>query len=400
MKESLKLLFLIVAYNFILEYISEKLPIKLFPDDFRSFVMLMSFDSALYLAWLFGYRYSTLAWLSYLFFFQILGFSLLERNFDYITRFTPSFLITLILLSLFESPTERRTKKLLVEKKRLESNLERNRKELENLREQVRLAEDLVNLLRREKEQVEIKLSQLEESQSVEKQKLLKEREELIQRINQAQMHLNEYKSRLERLTEANKKLFELIDLLQRQEDKNQKGEVAQLRKERKKLVKELLELESLLDEYSKENTELKLELSKMRSQLEDVSYKKELLELELQELKKQLSTKEEIYREILNVLLENIEMEERAISEFMHLPIEKKREFIKELLILNMKEEGEPLESMKGLKNVFKLKPRGGRIYFTFGEKRRWKVLGLIDSEDDKDKEKYAKEILIKYMQ
>ncbi|MGC8852403.1 MAG: hypothetical protein ACP5P0_02230, partial [Hydrogenobacter sp.] len=203
-----------------------------------------------------------------------------------------------------------------------------------------------------------------------------------------------------ERLTEANKKLFELIDLLQRQEDKNQKGEVAQLRKERKKLVKEILELESLLDEYSKENTELKLELSKMRSQLEDVSYKKELLELELQELKKQLSTKEEIYREILNVLLENIEMEERAISEFMHLPIEKKREFIKELLILNMKEEGEPLESMKGLKNVFKLKPRGGRIYFTFGEKRRWKVLGLIDSEDDKDKEKYAKEILIKYMQ
>ncbi|MGB9874345.1 MAG: hypothetical protein ACPLRS_05185, partial [Hydrogenobacter sp.] len=397
MKESLKLLFLIVAYNFILEYISEKLPIKLFPDDLQSFVMLMSFDSALYLAWLFGYRYSTLAWLSYLFFFQILGLSLITQTFDYITRFTPSFLITLIFLSLFESPTERHTKELLEEKKRLESELERNRRELENIKEQVRLAEDLVNLLRREKEQVEAKLSQLEESQITEKEELLKEREELIQRINQAQIHLNEYRNRLERLTEANRKLFELIDLLQRQEDKNQKGEIAQLRKERKKLVKELLQLESLLEEYSKENTELKLELSKTRSQLEDMSHKKELLELELQELKKQINTKGEIYREILNVFLENIEMEDRAISEFMHLPVEKKREFIKELLILNMKEEGEPLESMKGLKNVFKLKPRGGRIYFTFGEKRRWKVLGLIDSEDNKDKEKYAKEILIK---
>lgn len=80
MKESLKLLFLIVAYNFILEYISEKLPIKLFPDDLQSFVMLMSFDSALYLAWFFGYRYSTLAWLSCLFFFQILGLSLITQS--------------------------------------------------------------------------------------------------------------------------------------------------------------------------------------------------------------------------------------------------------------------------------------------------------------------------------
>jgi hypothetical protein len=389
MKESLKILFLIVAYNFILEYISEKLPIKLFPDNLQSFVMLMSFDSALYLAWLFGYRYSTLLWFSYLFFFQILGMSLITQSFYPITHFTPSFLITLIFLSLSESPTEKHTKKILEEKYRLE-------KELEDTKEQVRLAQDLLNLLKREKEQVEIKLSQLEESQTIEKQRLLKEKEELIQRISQAQMHLNEYQSRLERLTEANRKLFEVIDLLQRQEEKNQKGEIAQLRRERKKLVKELLQLESTLEDCRRQNAQLKLELS----EFESIKREREILAIELQDLKKKQKTKGDIYKEVLNFLLENIEMEDRAISEFIHLPIEKKREFVKELLILNMKERGEPLENMKGLKNVFKLKPRGGRIYFTFGENRRWKVLGLIASEDDKDKEKYAKEILIKYMQ
>jgi len=389
MKESLKILFLIVAYNFILEYISEKLPIKLFPDDLQSFVMLMSFDSALYLAWLFGYRYSTLLWFSYLFFFQILGMSLITQSFYPITHFTPSFLITLIFLSLFESPTEKHIKKLLEEKYRLE-------KELEDTKDQVRLAQDLLNLLKMEKEQVEIKLSQLEESQTIEKQRLLKEKEELIQRISQAQMHLNEYQSRLERLTEANRKLFELIDLLQRQEEKNQKGEIAQLRRERKKLVKELLQLESTLEDCRRQNAQLKLELS----EFESIKREREILAIELQDLKKKQKTKGDIYKEVLNFLLENIEMEDRAISGFIHLPIEKKREFVKELLILNMKERGESLENMKGLKNVFKLKPRGGRIYFTFGENRRWKVLGLIASEDDKDKEKYAKEILIKYMQ
>jgi len=389
MKESLKILFLIVAYNFILEYISEKLPIKLFPDDLQSFVMLMSFDSALYLAWLFGYRYSTLLWFSYLFFFQILGMSLITQSFYPITHFTPSFLITLIFLSLSESPTEKHTKKILEEKYKLE-------KELEDTKEQVKLAQDLLNLLKREKEQVEIKLSQLEESQTIEKQRLLKEKEELIQRISQAQMHLSEYQSRLERLTEANRKLFEVIDLLQRQEEKNQKGEIAQLRRERKKLVKELLQLESTLEDCRRQNAELKLELS----EFESIKREREILAIELQDLKKKQKTKGDIYKEVLNFLLENIEMEDRAISEFIHLPIEKKREFVKELLILNMKERGESLENMKGLKNVFKLKPRGGRIYFTFGENRRWKVLGLIASEDDKDKEKYAKEILIKYMQ
>jgi len=389
MKESLKILFLIVAYNFILEYISEKLPIKLFPDDLQSFVMLMSFDSALYLAWLFGYRYSTLLWFSYLFFFQILGLSLITQSFYPITHFTPSFLITLIFLSLSESPTEKHTKKILEEKYKLE-------KELEDTKEQVKLAQDLLNLLKREKEQVEIKLSQLEESQTIEKQRLLKEKEELIQRISQAQMHLSEYQSRLERLTEANRKLFELIDLLQRQEEKNQKGEIAQLRRERKKLVKELLQLESTLEDCRRQNAQLKLELS----EFESIKREREILAIELQDLKKKQKTKGDIYKEVLNFLLENIEMEDRAISEFIHLPIEKKREFVKELLILNMKERGESLENMKGLKNVFKLKPRGGRIYFTFGENRRWKVLGLIASEDDKDKEKYAKEILIKYMQ
>lgn len=52
----------------------------------------------------------------------------------------------------------------------------------------------------------------------------------------------------------------------------------------------------------------------------------------------------------------------------------------------------------MKGYRNVFKLKPMGGRIYFTFGEKRRWKVIGILWGEEDKLKERYTRELLVKY--
>ncbi len=402
MRESLKLLFLIVSYNFLLEYISSKvvLPVRFFPEDLQSFITLISFDSALYLAWLFGYRNSTVLWLAYLFFFQILGLSFITRSYTVIAEYTPSFLLTLIFLWLFESPTETNIRKLSEERKRLEEDLERNRKEFENIKEQVRLAEELISSLKREKEAVEEKLNQLKDFQTADRQALLKERDELIEKIRQTEMSLIEYRSRLERAVEANRKLFELLELLQRQEEKSQKGEIANLRKERKKLVKEVLELQSLLEISESEKDQLRMELSKLRSQFEALGKERDLLALDLEQLKKKVLSKADIYREVFSFILDNVEMEDRVLSEFMHLPLDKKREFIKELLILNMRDRGEPLENMKGLRNVFKLKPKGGRIYFTYGQNKRWRVIGLIASEDDKDKERYAKEVLVKYMQ
>ncbi|WP_340694317.1 hypothetical protein [Hydrogenobacter thermophilus] len=402
MRESLKLLFLIVSYNFLLEYISSKvvLPVRFFPEDLQSFITLISFDSALYLAWLFGYRNSTVLWLAYLFFFQILGLSFITRSYTVIAEYTPSFLLTLIFLWLFESPTETNIRKLSEERKRLEEDLERNRKEFENIKEQVRLAEELISSLKREKEAVEEKLNQLKDFQTADRQALLKERDELIEKIRQTEMSLIEYRSRLERTVEANRKLFELLELLQRQEEKSQKGEIANLRKERKKLVKEVLELQSLLEISESEKDQLRMELSKLRSQFEALGKERDLLALDLEQLKKKVLSKADIYREVFSFILDNVEIEDRVLSEFMHLPLDKKREFIKELLILNMRDGGEPLENMKGLRNVFKLKPKGGRIYFTYGQNKRWRVIGLIASEDDKDKERYAKEVLVKYMQ
>lgn len=402
MREALKVLFLIVSYNFLLEYVSSRLPlpVRLFPEDIRSFVMLLSFDSALYLAWLFGYRNTTLLWLAYLFFFQILGISFIDGTYTPIAEYTPSFLITLLFLRFSESPTERRTREIKEEIKKLERELERNRGELETLREQVKLSEDLILHLNKEKAMIEEKLNELRDSQMAERQALLKKRDQLAEKFRQAEISLSEYKNKLERITEANRKLFELLEILQRREEGSQKGEIAQLRKERKKLVKEVLELRSLWESSEREKAQLKLEVLELKSSLEKLQRERDLLELELQELKSRMLSKEEVYMEVLGFVLDNIEMEERALREFISLPVDKKREFMKELLLLNMKGRDESLEAMKGLKNVFKLKPRGGRIYFTFGQKLRWRVLGLIASEDDKDKDRYAKEILVKYMQ
>ena len=102
--------------------------------------------------------------------------------------------------------------------------------------------------------------------------------------------------------------------------------------------------------------------------------------------------------RRFFNIFFDNIEFEEKAIREFIQLNVEAKKEFIKELFLLNMKNYDDKFESMKGYKNILKLKPAGGRIYFTFGEKKRWKVLGMLWGEDDKTKNRYVRELLVKY--
>lgn len=397
-REGLKLLFLIVAYNFLLKHLSDYLQVSLFPKDMEDMLLSFAFTSALYLAWLTGERKRTVAWLAYLFFIQILGLALIRHSYEVILSLTPPFIITLGFISLFESPVEKRLRELQRERERLEQELSKNELETKSLREQLSLLSELVQNLSKEKENIELKLSLLRESETEKRKELEREREELLQKLNEANRKISEYTERLERLTSVNKELFALIDALSEKESHAGKDELSRLRQERKRLAKELSQLHELLEELSRENEELTNKYEKVMAELTKLKKEKEDLLLAIENYKRSLENKREIYKELLSAVFERIEFEDKAVDEFMEIPYEAKGEFLRELLLLNMKNHTDRFETMRGYKNIFKLKPKGGRIYFTYGNKRLWRVVGFLWGEDRAQKTRYAKENLIKY--
>ncbi len=397
-REALKLLFLIVSYNFILHYLSTLLPVDLFPLHLEGILMVASFTSALYLAWLFGYREKTVIWLAYVSLFQIIGLSIVRWNYEVITQFLPSLLLTVSLIWLFESPVEKRTKRLEEERRRLEEELIRNNAELRGLLEQINLLKELTERLSKEKELIESRFKKLREKELIEREKLEREKEMLVKKLQENQKKLTEYTERLERLTKINRELFQMLEVMQDTQPEGSKEEVSRLRQERKRLSKELISLQGLLEELSKENMKISQKYEELLQRFEEEKKEREKLQLQVENLLKQIESKKQIYEDLLSTLFENIEFEESAIREFMELNKEAKREFLKELMLLNMKDITERFEVMKGYRNIFKLKPMGGRIYFTFGKAKRWKVLGILWGEDDKSKHRYINEVLIKY--
>ncbi len=397
-REALKLLFLIVSYNFILHYLSTLTPVLLFPLQLEGILMVVSFTSALYLAWLFGYREKTVIWLAYVSLFQIIGLSIAREDYEVITQFIPSLLLTLSIIWLFESPVERKTKKLEEERRRLEEELSKNDAELRGLVEQINLLRELTERVSREKEIIENEFKKLREEELTEKEKLEREREILAQKLQENQRKLTEYTERLERLTKINRELFQMLEAMQETEPKADKEEVSKLRRDRKRLSKELISMQEFLEELSKENTRISQKYEDLLQKFEIEKREREKLQLQVESLLKQVESKKQIYEDLLSTLFENVEFEERAVRELLELNKEAKGEFLKELMLLNMKDIDERFENLKGYKNIFKLKPMGGRIYFTFGEGKRWKVLGMLWGEDDKSKDRYIKELLIKY--
>ncbi len=397
-REALKLLFLIVSYNFILHYLSTLLPVDLFPLHLEGILMVASFTSALYLAWLFGYREKTVIWLAYVSLFQIIGLSIVRGDYEVITQFLPSLLLTVSLIWLFESPVEKRTKRLEEERRRLEEELIRNNVELRGLLEQINLLKELTERLSKEKELIESRFKKLREEELIEREKLEREKEMLVKKLQENQKKLTEYTERLERLTKINRELFQMLEVMQDTQPRGSKEEVSRLRQERKRLSKELISLQELLEELSKENMEISQKYEELLQRFEEEKKEREKLQLQVENLLKQIESKKQIYEDLLSTLFENIEFEESAVREFMELNKEAKREFLKELMLLNMKDMTERFEVMKGYRNIFKLKPIGGRIYFTFGKAKRWKVLGILWGEDDKSKHRYINEVLIKY--
>lgn len=397
-REALKLLFLIVSYNFILHYLSTLTPVLLFPLQLEGILMVVSFTSALYFAWLFGYREKTVIWLAYVSLFQIIGLSIAREDYEVITQFIPSLLLTLSIIWLFESPVERKTKKLEEERRRLEEELSKNDAELRGLVEQINLLRELTERVSREKEIIENEFKKLREEELTEKEKLEREREILAQKLQENQRKLTEYTERLERLTKINRELFQMLETMQETEPKADKEEVSKLRRDRKRLSKELISMQEFLEELSKENTRISQKYEDLLQKFEIEKREREKLQLQVESLLKQVESKKQIYEDLLSTLFENVEFEERAVRELLELNKEAKGEFLKELMLLNMKDIDERFENLKGYKNIFKLKPMGGRIYFTFGEGKRWKVLGMLWGEDDKSKDRYIKELLIKY--
>ncbi|MFN3870832.1 MAG: hypothetical protein ACK4MW_05035 [Aquificaceae bacterium] len=400
-RDALKLLFLIVSYNFILYYVSNHFlwfPWSVFPDDPQDMLILFSINSALYLSWFFGYKERTVVWISYISLFQILGLAIIREYPYVITHFVPSLLLTISLIWLFESPVEKRTRELEDARKRLEEEILRNEEELKSLREQIELSKELTERILKEKERIERELEKLKKEELAERESLEREKEQLNKALLESQKRLQDYMERLERVTRINRELFQMLELMQQREPKAGKEELARLRQERKRLSKELAQMQELLEDLSKENAELNRKYTSLLEALGKEKREREMLYMELERLRGVKERREEIYKEVFDVVFENLEFGERSLKEFIDLDLETKREFAKELMLINMKGLEERFESMKGYKNVFKLKPRGGRIYFTFGDKRRWKIIGILWGEDEKSKSKYAKELLVKY--
>ncbi len=393
-KEPILLAFLIVSYNFALMQLSQMLDVRLYPSSLSEKLHLTFFLSALYVAWLFGERLRTVAWIGLLFVFNVLLQATVEQRFSLVLEQMPAFLITLLVIKLFESPVEKRWRQFQEEKHRLEEELSENQKELMEALKTKRLHQELVEKLTKEKSELETRIERLTEEETVEKERLLREKEDIVKRLNSLKEILKGYEERTERLKEANRRLFEMLELQQERTNDRENRELSKLRSERKKLMKELLTLEELLEETSKENLRLNEEKENLRHQVEELQRQLSLTQLRLEEYERIKSTKKELYQEMLDLILDRIEWEGQALEEFIQLDHQRKREFLKELMLLNMKELGEVFETIKGVKNTFKLKPKGGRIYFTYGKEKTWRILGILDEEDQKHKEKFIKEL------
>jgi len=393
-KEPILLAFLIVSYNFALVQLSQMLDVRLYPSSLPEQLHLTFFLSALYVAWLFGERLRTVAWIGLLFVLNVLLQAVVERRFSVVLEQMPAFLITLLVIKLFESPVEKRWRQFQEEKHRLEEELSENQKELMEALKTKKLYQELIEKLTKEKSELEKRIEKLTEEETAEKERLLKEKEDIVKRLNSLKETLKDYEERVERLKEANRRLFEMLELQQERTTDREDRELSKLRSERKKLMKELLALEELLEEASRENLRLNEEKESLRHQVEELQRQLSLAQLRLEEYERTKCTKRELYHEVLDLVLDRIEWEGQALEEFIQLDHQRKKEFLKELMLLNMKELGEVFETIKGVKNTFKLKPKGGRIYFTYGKEKTWRILGILDEEDQKHKERYIKEL------
>ena len=382
MRGALTLLFLIFAYNFLLWYITHFgfSPIPLFPEDAYNVVLVTAYNCVLYISWLFGERHRAVQWIGYLFFFQIVALSTYFGDLEIIVRDLPPVILTFAIVVLFESPTEKRISEIEKEREKLLRDIDRVLKERERVEVHLRLLQQEIEKIQSEKEK--------EESEE--------RLEELQNRLEALQSELKEYKEKESKLLETNRKLFQLLETVGSSEDiAPSKGEVASLRRERKKLIRELVQLQELVDMYSDENERLKEENEKLRSKLGTLEVKAGTMEIELETLRKGGRREEEVLGEVLGYITDLL-ITEKALQELNALSHDKKRLFIRELIRFSDRAGKERLEPLATVRDIYKLKFSGGRIYLR-RRGDRWEVVGILDSENDKDKDRYIRNVLSK---
>jgi len=378
MREALILLFLIVSYNFLLWYITWMgfSPIPVFPQDPYNTVLVLSYNSALYVSWLFGERHRMVQWIGYLFVVQIIALSIYFEDLKIIVKDLSPVILTFALVVLFESPTEKKIKGIEKEREELLREIDRVRRERERVEVHLRMLRTEIEKLEKERETHEEKVSK-----------------ELEEKLRKLQQELEEYKEKESRLLETNRKLFQLLDTMREDADPvGGREEISSLRRERKRLIKEIIGLQELVDLYADENEKLKEENRDLRKKIEELNIRIGKLELERAYDR---GDSRELYREFLEEILQ-IKFSERVVREFLRLPAQKRRLFFKELFRFSHREGQENVEPLATVPGVYKLRFSGGRIYLR-RQGDSWEVVGLLDSEDDKDKERYIRNVLSK---
>lgn len=373
MRDAFILLFLIVSYNFLLWYITWTglSPVPLFPKDPYHTVLVLSYNSALYISWLFGERHKAVQWIGYLFVIQIIALSVYSEDIRVILKDLSPVILTFALVVLFESPTEKRIKSVEKEREALLREIDRVRKEREKVEVHLRMLKSEIEELEKEKE---------------------KGSKELEERLAQLQRELEEYKEKESRLLETNRKLFQLLEMMREDtEPVGGKEELASLRRERKRLVKEIIGLQELLDVYVDENEKLKEDNARLRRKVEELNIKLGKMEIE----RKTSDSQKEIYRDILEDLFQ-LKFSERVVEELLRLPSQKRKVFLKELLRFSQREGQENVEPLSTVPGIYKLRFSGGRIYLRKKD-GSWEVVGVLGSEDDKEKDRYIRNVLSK---
>ncbi len=380
MRSAFTLLFLIAVYNFLLWHITTRglSPIPLFPEDPFHIVMVLSYSSVLYVSWLFGERERSVQWIGYLFFFQIIAMSLMFNDLGIIVRDLPPVIFTIAIVSLFESPTE-------TERKRIEKEREELLKEIDKIARERQKVEVHLRMLKQEIENIEKKSAGSDED----------EREALESRLKELQRELEEYREKANNLLDTNRRLFQMLDMLKEGDTESVSGELASLRRERKKLIKELIQLQELVQIYEEENSKLKDKVHSLREELNKVKVEKDKIAIELENASQGGKDRTgDIIQMITDMI--GVELTERSLDELIKLPPDKRKVFLKELMKFTESGYDQTLEPLASIPSILKFKFSGGRMYFV-RDGDRLKLVGLIGSEDDKDKDRYIKNVLSK---
>jgi len=364
---------------------------EVFPASKLEVLFFITYVIFAVLAWLLGERRKTFLVFAYFITFQVIGLAVILKDFSLIPRILIPLLLVYLTLFLFKSPAE------FVRDKRIKKYRE-VLNQLKNLKGKLKTYESNLRIL---KEEYKNLLKERENLKRIYEQEKVRPLEELLEKkeqlLREHELKIAELEEKIANLRRNNEELWNILEEL----DKgiSPKEELKRLRKEKKKLIKEnrelRKELETLREELRKK-TEEEINLGK---EIAALSEKVESLQAELERYRGEVSNLENLLRrkitDFLNNLFERVVLTPRALADLEALSEEFLGRALRVLRKLDRIENptGKRFETLelKG-KTIFKYKLSGGRIYFTL-EEGKYKVLGVLEGEDDKLKNRFIRE-------